>query len=205
MNRFASGAEAPATTARAMSSSYRLNRDGRVPAGRSPVFGASVLMLVYGEAFWPTYTTGDNTGLIATDSMKNFIQRETMNFDGHDLEELLPLSGEKFLRQVSAGRRRAGVGRRDSVRRCRAARWRSRRQGPSVRSAQSKSAAAGVVGRDVRHPRLQAAAPGRQRVPGLRARRIHDAAGPAESAAAHVARPRMAVPRVPMPRSPAAR
>ena len=41
---------------------YRLNRDGRVPAGRSPVFGASVLMLVYGDAFWPTYTTGDNTG-----------------------------------------------------------------------------------------------------------------------------------------------
>ena len=58
----------------------------------SPVFGASVLMLVYGDAFWPTYTTGDNTGLIATDSMKNFIQRETMNFDGNDLEELLPVS-----------------------------------------------------------------------------------------------------------------
>ena len=65
---------------------YRLNRDGQVPAGASPVFGARVLMLLYGDAFWPTYTTGDNTGLIATDSMKNFIQRETMNFDGFDLE-----------------------------------------------------------------------------------------------------------------------
>ena len=65
---------------------YRLNRDGRAPKGHSPVFGASVLMLLYGEAFWPTYTTGDNTALIATDSMKNFIQRETMNFEGHDLE-----------------------------------------------------------------------------------------------------------------------
>jgi urate oxidase / 2-oxo-4-hydroxy-4-carboxy-5-ureidoimidazoline decarboxylase len=65
---------------------YRLNRDEQVPEGASPVFGAKVLMLLYGDAFWPTYTTGDNTGLIATDSMKNFIQRETMNFDGHDLE-----------------------------------------------------------------------------------------------------------------------
>jgi urate oxidase len=76
---------------------YRLNRDGRVPAGRSPVFGASVLMLLYGDAFWPTYTTGDNTGLIATDSMKNFIQRETMNFEGYDLEAYCRFLGEKFL------------------------------------------------------------------------------------------------------------
>ena len=65
---------------------YRLNRDGQVPSGQSPVFGANVLMLLYGDAFWPTYTTGDNSGLIATDSMKNFIQRETMNFPGSDLE-----------------------------------------------------------------------------------------------------------------------
>ena len=50
------------------------------------VFGANVTMLVYGEAFWPTYTTGDNTSLIATDSMKNFIQRETANFSGSELE-----------------------------------------------------------------------------------------------------------------------
>jgi urate oxidase / 2-oxo-4-hydroxy-4-carboxy-5-ureidoimidazoline decarboxylase len=65
---------------------YRLNRDGQAPGGNSPVFGANVMMLIYGDAFWPTYETGDNTGLIATDSMKNFIQRETMNFPGYDLE-----------------------------------------------------------------------------------------------------------------------
>ena len=66
---------------------YRLVRDGQVPEGRSPVFGASVLLLLYGQAFWSTYTTGDNNNLIATDSMKNFIQRETLNFPGWDLEE----------------------------------------------------------------------------------------------------------------------
>jgi urate oxidase len=76
---------------------YRLNRDGRAPAGKSAVFGANVLLLVYGESFWKTYTEGDNTGLIATDSMKNFIQRETMNFDGNDLEEYCRFLGEKFL------------------------------------------------------------------------------------------------------------
>jgi urate oxidase / 2-oxo-4-hydroxy-4-carboxy-5-ureidoimidazoline decarboxylase len=76
---------------------YRLNRDGKTPAGRSPVFGANVLMLIYGDAFWPTYETGDNTGLIATDSMKNFIQRETMSFDGNDLEGFCRFLTEKFL------------------------------------------------------------------------------------------------------------
>jgi urate oxidase/2-oxo-4-hydroxy-4-carboxy-5-ureidoimidazoline decarboxylase len=76
---------------------YRLNRDGKGPAGGSPVFGANILMLVYGDAFWPTYTTGDNTGLIATDSMKNFIQRETMSYQGPDLEGCCRFLGAKFI------------------------------------------------------------------------------------------------------------
>jgi urate oxidase/2-oxo-4-hydroxy-4-carboxy-5-ureidoimidazoline decarboxylase len=76
---------------------YRLNRDACTPEGRSAVFGASVMLLVYGAAFWKTYTDGDNTGLIATDSMKNFIQRETLNFDGYDLEEYCRYLGDTFL------------------------------------------------------------------------------------------------------------
>jgi urate oxidase / 2-oxo-4-hydroxy-4-carboxy-5-ureidoimidazoline decarboxylase len=76
---------------------YRLNRDGKAPAGGVPVFGANVLLLLYGETFWKTYTEGDNTSLIATDSMKNFIQRETMNFTGNDLEEYCGFLGETFL------------------------------------------------------------------------------------------------------------
>lgn len=76
---------------------YRLSRDGEGPAGRSPVFGANVTFLIYGAAFWPTYTTGDNTNLIATDSMKNFVQRETMNYAGGDLESYCRFLAEKFL------------------------------------------------------------------------------------------------------------
>jgi urate oxidase/2-oxo-4-hydroxy-4-carboxy-5-ureidoimidazoline decarboxylase len=76
---------------------YRLHREGRPPEGQSPVFGANVTMLLYGDAFWPTYTTGDNSKLVATDSMKNFIQRETLEFSGADLESYCRYLAEKFL------------------------------------------------------------------------------------------------------------
>jgi urate oxidase/2-oxo-4-hydroxy-4-carboxy-5-ureidoimidazoline decarboxylase len=76
---------------------YRLQRDGKTRAGASPVFGASVTLLLYGDAFWSTYTTGDNSGLIATDSMKNFVQREMLNFEGSDLEDCCRFLGAKFL------------------------------------------------------------------------------------------------------------
>jgi urate oxidase len=77
---------------------YRLERETPPPAGRRAVFGASVKMLLYGDAFWPTYTEGDNTGLVATDSMKNFIQRETLNFGGGDLESYCGFLAENFLK-----------------------------------------------------------------------------------------------------------
>jgi len=76
---------------------YRLNRDGVTPGDQSPVFGANVKLLVYGAAFWATYTTGDNTGLVATDSMKNFIQRETLNYAGPDLEDYCRFLAARFL------------------------------------------------------------------------------------------------------------
>jgi len=76
---------------------YRLHRDGAVPSGCCPVFGANVTMLLYGDAFWPTYATGDNTNLVATDSMKNFIQRETLNYPGFSLEPYCHFLCDKFL------------------------------------------------------------------------------------------------------------
>jgi urate oxidase / 2-oxo-4-hydroxy-4-carboxy-5-ureidoimidazoline decarboxylase len=76
---------------------YRLNRDGKNAFGASPLFGANITILAYGDAFWQTYTTGDNTGLVATDSMKNFVQREVLNFEGSDLEDCCRFLGAKFL------------------------------------------------------------------------------------------------------------
>ena len=94
MNRFASGRK-KSYYGKGDVIAYRLER--QQAAEENPVFGVNVSILIYGDAFWPTYTTGDNTNLIATDSMKNFIQRETMNFGGHDLESYCEFLAKKFL------------------------------------------------------------------------------------------------------------
>jgi urate oxidase len=80
---------------------YRLIRDGSMPAGRSAIFGVNVMMLTWGGAFWPTYLHGDNRGLIATDSMKNFIHHETFAFTEFGLENYCRFIGDRFLRGYS--------------------------------------------------------------------------------------------------------
>ncbi len=92
MNRFASGLKR-SYYGKAGVIVYRLRRDNE-----GAVFGADVQLLTYGDAFWQTYTMGDNTGLVATDSMKNFIQRETLNFTGADLESYCKFLAAKFLK-----------------------------------------------------------------------------------------------------------
>ena len=96
MNSFASGSKG-SYYGKGDVTAYRLTRDGSEPAGANPVFGVNAKILIYGEAFQATYTTGDNTGLVATDSMKNFIQRETLNFPGFDLEAYCHFLATKFL------------------------------------------------------------------------------------------------------------
>ena len=97
MNRFSSGVK-KSYYGKGDVIAYRLHREGNGPEGQSPVFGVNVLLLIYGDAFWPTYTTGDNSELVATDSMKNFIQRETMNFTVAPIwSPYCRFLGEKFL------------------------------------------------------------------------------------------------------------
>ncbi len=96
MNQFASGAKR-SYYGKGDVIVYRLQRQGEAPEGQSSFFGANVKMLLYGEAFWATYTVGDNTALVATDSMKNFIQRETLHFDGSDLESYCEFIASTFL------------------------------------------------------------------------------------------------------------
>jgi urate oxidase / 2-oxo-4-hydroxy-4-carboxy-5-ureidoimidazoline decarboxylase len=76
---------------------YRLHRDYKVPADEKPLLAAKVTQVIWGDAFWKTYTEGDNTDLVATDSMKNFIQRETLNYTGYTLEGLLYFLGHTFM------------------------------------------------------------------------------------------------------------
>ncbi|MDX6573788.1 MAG: urate oxidase / 2-oxo-4-hydroxy-4-carboxy-5-ureidoimidazoline decarboxylase [Gaiellales bacterium] len=52
---------------------------------------------VFGENFLPAYTEGDNGAVVATDSMKNFILRHGLSYDGATLEGFLAELGHGFL------------------------------------------------------------------------------------------------------------
>ncbi|MEX2547732.1 MAG: urate oxidase [Chloroflexota bacterium] len=66
--------------------------------GRSNVLlAASIEVQVLGTAFMAAYTEGDNRLVVATDTMKNFIHRESLAFDGATLEEWLFFVGRRFL------------------------------------------------------------------------------------------------------------
>ncbi|HET7094937.1 MAG TPA: 2-oxo-4-hydroxy-4-carboxy-5-ureidoimidazoline decarboxylase, partial [Thermomicrobiales bacterium] len=58
--------------------------------GRSnTLLACDVDVEVFGDDFLPAYTVGDNSMVVATDSMKNFILRESATYDGATMEGLL--------------------------------------------------------------------------------------------------------------------
>ena len=59
---------------------------------------ALVTVEVFGDNFLTSYTEGDNTAVVATDSMKNLILRESGSWTGGTLESLLPHLGGHLLR-----------------------------------------------------------------------------------------------------------
>ncbi|CAN5601096.1 hypothetical protein BH23CHL7_BH23CHL7_21140 [soil metagenome] len=66
--------------------------------GRSnTLLAAEIEVQVLGEVFLPAYTEGDNRLVVATDTMKNFIHRESLAFGGATLEEWLYFIGRRFL------------------------------------------------------------------------------------------------------------
>ncbi len=66
--------------------------------GRDNVLlAAQVDVEVFGENFLPAYTKGDNTHVVATDSMKNFVLRQALDYDGATLEGFLDVLGHRFL------------------------------------------------------------------------------------------------------------
>ncbi len=52
---------------------------------------------VFGDNFLPSYTRGDNSLVVATDSMKNFILSQALAYDGATLEGFLDMLGHGFL------------------------------------------------------------------------------------------------------------
>src|SRR5438105_10962842 len=66
--------------------------------GRSnTIFAAEVDVEVFGDNFLPAYTIGDNSNVVATDTMKNFVLRQALDFEGATLEGFLSFLGERFL------------------------------------------------------------------------------------------------------------
>ncbi len=83
---------------------YATPLEGVAPIPESPFSGrrntllaASIEVQVLGEAFLSAYTEGDNRLVVATDTMKNFIHRESLAFEGATLEEWLFFVGRRFL------------------------------------------------------------------------------------------------------------
>jgi urate oxidase/2-oxo-4-hydroxy-4-carboxy-5-ureidoimidazoline decarboxylase len=65
--------------------------------GVSSLFAAEIGMTLRGEAFVPSYTEGDNTVVVATDSMKNFVHMTALEYDSTSLEGFLELLARRLL------------------------------------------------------------------------------------------------------------
>ncbi len=67
-------------------------------AGRdNALMAAEIEVIVHGDAFWEAYTVGDNRMVVATDTMKNFIQQVSLSTDAATLEGWLHDVGASFL------------------------------------------------------------------------------------------------------------
>jgi urate oxidase len=65
--------------------------------GTHAVLAAEVSVEVLGENFVAAYTEGDNSEVVATDTMKNFILRESLAWEGETLDGLVAHLGRLFL------------------------------------------------------------------------------------------------------------
>ncbi len=61
------------------------------------LMAAEIEVVVHGDAFWAAYTEGDNRMVVATDTMKNFIQSVSLTTRAATLEAWLHDVGRSFL------------------------------------------------------------------------------------------------------------
>jgi urate oxidase / 2-oxo-4-hydroxy-4-carboxy-5-ureidoimidazoline decarboxylase len=71
--------------------------ESRFTGRANVVFANEVSVEVHGDNFLPAYTRGDNSDVVATDSMKNFILRQAAEYEGATLEGYLARLGSGFL------------------------------------------------------------------------------------------------------------
>jgi urate oxidase len=65
--------------------------------GVRELWGADVEIDVFGDNFTPAYTGGDNSIVVATDTMKNFVHVAALEFEGDSLEAFGEHLGRRFL------------------------------------------------------------------------------------------------------------
>ncbi|WP_339255743.1 factor-independent urate hydroxylase [Paenibacillus sp. FSL R5-0713] len=66
--------------------------------GRSNIlFGLNIKVAVQGDEFLPSFAEGDNSLVVATDSMKNFILKHAADYTGATVEGFLALVSRRFL------------------------------------------------------------------------------------------------------------
>jgi urate oxidase / 2-oxo-4-hydroxy-4-carboxy-5-ureidoimidazoline decarboxylase len=61
------------------------------------LFACEARVIVRGEAFETSYTEGDNSMVVATDSMKNFLHKMGLEYEGSTLEGFVQLVGTRML------------------------------------------------------------------------------------------------------------
>src|SRR5690349_23108201 len=61
------------------------------------LFAVDVDVEVLDDNFLPAYTEGDNSNVVATDTMKNFVLQQALAYDGATLEGFLDFLGRRFL------------------------------------------------------------------------------------------------------------
>ena len=61
------------------------------------LFSCEVCVIVRGAAFEASYAEGDNSMIVATDSMKNFVHMMGLEYEGDMLEDFIQLVGSRLL------------------------------------------------------------------------------------------------------------
>src|SRR3954469_22099994 len=65
------------------------------------LFANDVEVLVLDQTLAPAYTVGDNSLVVATDTMKNFVHQVAIEFEGSTLEEYLLFLARRFFQTWS--------------------------------------------------------------------------------------------------------
>ncbi|MDQ3705340.1 MAG: urate oxidase [Chloroflexota bacterium] len=71
--------------------------ESRFSGRENTLFAAEVDVEVFGDNFLAAYTEGDNSNVVATDTMKNFVLKQMLGYDGATLEGSLYYLGSRFL------------------------------------------------------------------------------------------------------------